>query len=104
MKYAQLACKYKVNAGFIDLWFKWQYGSSQCCHRCSGLLNGNSSINCILMFLFLYLSPTVALLPGGVWSRWTEASGAAGGGGGRVYRLGGVHPAGQVTLFLHTVI
>ena len=62
------------------------------------LVERNTSRNHILMFLFPYLSPTVALLPGGVRSRWTEASGAAGGGGDGVYRLGGVHPTGQVTL------
>lgn len=45
--------------------------------------------------LSLSFSPA-ALLPRGLRPWWTEASGAASGGGGRVRPMGGGHSAGQV--------
>lgn len=46
---------------------------------------------------FACVSFNAALLPGHFWPRWTETSGAADGGGDGLQRVGGVHPAGQVS-------
>lgn len=71
------------------------------CFYCQSVFTESIQINVlfslgsiIAVALAVFLS--AALLPHCVWSWWTEASGAAHGGGERVWWMGRGHPAGQV--------